>query len=100
VNCSLRKACAGKAPRLTLLTLALLILAQPVQAADDHEEFELREDARLTLSTLLDATIERHPEAGVLAAGRGMASAEAAFGDRLLAATSPSRSGATAAGAP
>jgi len=56
------------------------MVSGPVPAAAEHEEADVHFDPRLTLAGLLETTLERHPQAGVLLAGRGIADAEVSYG--------------------
>lgn len=71
-------------PKVFLLTAAcaLMIPAGPAPAAEPagHEETVVILDEHLTLSALLDRTLERHPQAGVVNAGQNTAAAEETFG--------------------
>jgi len=52
----------------------------PLWAAAEHSEAAIEFDSSLTLSALMDTTLQRHPEAGVLQAGRATAEAESSYG--------------------
>jgi len=79
---------AGQTPKLSrkLLLSALLCFAlqNPLWAAGEHAAEALRLNAGLTLSSLLDITIERHPRAGVLAARSATVAAETRYANRWL----------------
>jgi cobalt-zinc-cadmium efflux system outer membrane protein len=62
------------------LTIAMILVSGPCRAAAEHHETEVHFDPKLTLSSLLEATVDRQPGAVVLAAERGTAEAEAAYG--------------------
>ena len=61
---------------------AWLIISTAAAAALDHEEADIILDPRLGLSELLETTLERHPQAFVLRAGRERVAAEEAFSSR------------------
>jgi outer membrane protein TolC len=63
-----------------LLIIATSVIPNALWGADEHAEADLEFDRDLTLPALLDTTLQRHPEAGVLAAGRATAEAESAYG--------------------
>jgi len=70
--CFLRCAC--------VFFLAWLLISNPSWAASEHEEPSVRFDSQLTLSSLLDTTLERHPQAALLLAKQGTAEAEVKYG--------------------
>ena len=53
-------------------------------AIQEHEAEELRLNDTLTLSSLLDITLERHPHAGVLAARSATVDAETKYANRWI----------------
>jgi cobalt-zinc-cadmium efflux system outer membrane protein len=63
-----------------LVLLAGFLISGNSWAASEHEDASIRFDSQLTLSSLLETTLERHPQAGVLLAGQGMAEAEVTYG--------------------
>jgi len=63
-----------------LLLLAGLLISGASWAASEHDEANVHFDSGLTLSSLLETTLERHPHAGVLLAGQGTAAAEITYG--------------------
>ena len=64
----------------SLMTLVAFLGSGQLWAESDHEELALVFDDLLTLPELLDATLKRHPDAGVLQAGRATAEAESKYG--------------------
>ena len=66
----------------------LLLLCAAIQnyawAIQEHEAEELNFDTDLTLSSLLDITLKRHPQAGVLKARSATADAEDKYAGRWL----------------
>ena len=60
--------------------LAGLLISGNSWAASEHDEASVRFDSQITLSSLLETTLERHPYAGVLRAGQDTAEAEITFG--------------------
>ncbi len=79
---------AGQKPKLSrkflLSGLLCLALQNPLWAAQEHEAEKLRLNTSLTLSSLLDMTMERHPHAGVLAARSATVDAETRYARRWL----------------
>lgn len=69
-------------PGLTVLFLLLLISSSGLFAEPEHEDYGIDLDESLTLSALVDTALKRHPQAGVLQAGRVRVSAETDFGQR------------------
>ena len=63
-----------------LLFFGVLLHSVTCWAEVGHDEPVIHINERLTLSELLDTTMERHPYAGVLVAGQGTADAEARYG--------------------
>ncbi len=63
-----------------LLFLAGLLISGASWAASEHEEPEVRIDSQITLYSLLETTLARHPYAGVLHAGQGTVEAEITYG--------------------
>jgi len=63
-----------------LLILAGLLISGASWAASEHDEAIVHFDSGLTLSSLLETTLERHPQAGVLLAGQSTAAAEVTYG--------------------
>ena len=63
-----------------LLFLAGLLISGASWAASEHDEAIVHFDSGLTLSSLLETTLERHPQAGVLLAGQSTAAAEVTYG--------------------
>jgi outer membrane protein TolC len=61
---------------------AWLFASTAAWAATDHEEADIILDPRLELSELLETTLERHPQALVLRAGRSRVTAEEEFSSR------------------
>lgn len=53
-------------------------------AAQEHEAEELQLNDKITLSSLLNTTLERHPQSGVLAARAASSDAEARYAKRWL----------------
>jgi len=76
--------------KLILAGLAGILAAalNPVSAEDHHGWEVLATDANLTLAALLDATLARHPRAGVLAAQAATGDAESRYARRWLPDTS------------
>ena len=63
----------------------ICVFAQaPAWAIQAHEGEVLQFNDKLTLSSLLTTTLERHPQAGVLAARSASIDAEAKYGNRWL----------------
>jgi len=83
-----RAARALRKPLLAGLAGILAGVLNTAQAQDHHEAEVLETDASLTLSTLLDATLARHPQAGVLAAQAATGDAESRYARRWLPDTS------------
>ncbi|MDH3787243.1 MAG: TolC family protein [Xanthomonadales bacterium] len=75
MRCISRSVMAG-----CLLIIATSVIPNALWGEDEHAEADLEFDRDLTLPALLDTTLQRHPEAGVLAAGRATAEAESAYG--------------------
>lgn len=59
---------------------AALLVSGSLWAAMEHEEATVYFDGQLTLAGLLDTTLKRHPQAGVLQAQQGTADAEISYG--------------------
>ena len=59
---------------------AALLVSGSLWAAMEHEEATVYFDGQLTLTGLLDTTLKRHPQAGVLQAQQGTADAEISYG--------------------
>jgi len=70
--------------QISALTLSLafagLVSPAPTMAADEHEDLSLHPDTNLSLSRVLEVTLERHPGSGVIRAGRKTAQAETDYG--------------------
>ena len=47
-----------------LLLFATVLVSFPLHAAEEHPEAAVQLDENLTLSALLETTLERHPDAG------------------------------------
>jgi len=62
------------------LFLVGLLISDSSWAASEHDEADVRFDSQLTLSSLLETTLERHPYTGVLRAEQETAEAEITFG--------------------
>ena len=62
------------------LFLAGILVSGASWAASEHDEPVVQFDSGLTLSSLLETTLVRHPYTGVLAAGQGTAAAEVRYG--------------------
>ena len=69
---------------ICVLTTATLIAQGAVWAAEVHEAGKLRLNDKLTLSSLLALTIDRHPQSGVLAARSATVDAETRYAERWL----------------
>jgi len=68
---------------LGVATLAGLIAASaPVLALEEHEDISIRYDADLSLSSVLETTLQRHPQAGRLSARAARAEAENGYAQR------------------
>ena len=68
-------------PALTFsLALAGLTFPGPVHAVEEHADDFLTHDSNLSLTNLLEITLERHPRSSVVAAGQNTARAEADYG--------------------
>ena len=65
---------------LCLLFLAGILISGASWAASDHDEPVVHLDSGLTLSSLLETTLVRHPYSGVLLAGQGTVAAEIKYG--------------------
>jgi cobalt-zinc-cadmium efflux system outer membrane protein len=67
---------------------SLLLICLGIQnyawAIQEHEAEELPANSSLSLSSLLDITLERHPQSGLLAARSATADAEAKYASRWL----------------
>lgn len=68
---------------VSLLAIAVFS-ATAAWAIPEHEAEELQLNDSLTLSALLDITLERHPQTGVMVARSATADAETRFARRLL----------------
>ena len=68
------------AAAVCLLAFIAALLSAPLRAEVDHPEASIQYDQNLTLSALLDSTLERHPDSGVLQAVRVTAEAETRYG--------------------
>ena len=66
--------------RFTLLLLAVVLHSGACWAEPEHDEPGIHYSDRVTLSSLLETTLERHPYAGVLSAAQGTAEAQARYG--------------------
>ena len=81
---------AGRKPALLrkLVLFGMLMtgvfIQGPVWANGEHEAEKLRSNDKLTLSELLTITLERHPQAGVLAARSASVEAESRYAKRWL----------------
>jgi hypothetical protein len=69
---------------ICVLTTATLIAQGAVWAAGVHEAGKLRLNDKLTLSSLLALTVDRHPQRGVLAARSATVDAETRYAKRWL----------------
>lgn len=75
---------AFRKPFFAGLAGILVAVLNTAQAQDHHDSDILQTDATLTLSTLLDATLARHPQAIVLAAQAATGDAESRYARRWL----------------
>jgi len=73
----------GQIQRVLLCGLLAVVLNK-AGAAQEHEAVQLRTNDKLTLSSLLDTTLERHPQAGVLGARSATIDAEVRYARRWL----------------
>jgi len=69
---------------LASLVAACAFTQNTAWAIQEHEAEALQFSDRLTLSSLLATTLERHPQAGVLAARSATVAAEAKYGNRWM----------------
>jgi cobalt-zinc-cadmium efflux system outer membrane protein len=63
----------------TVILLAFLV-SNTASAATEHEEATIHFDGQMTLSGLLETTLERHPQAAVMLARQGTVEAEIKYG--------------------
>jgi len=66
------------------LVVACVLMQNTGWAIQEHEAEALKFDDKLTLSSLLATTLERHPQAGVLAARSATFEAETKYGNRWI----------------
>jgi cobalt-zinc-cadmium efflux system outer membrane protein len=94
MTCSMneRKPGVFRKPLIFSLLTAIVCAQGVAWALQEHEAETLQLNDKLTLSSLLSITLERHPQAGVLAARSATVDAETRYADRWL----PDTTGLTA----
>ncbi len=94
MTCSMnvRKPGVFRKPFLFGLLTAIVCAQDVAWAVQEHEAEKLQLNDKLTLSSLLDITLQRHPQAGVLAARSATVDAETRYAGRWL----PDTTGLTA----